>query len=214
MWERKMTALALHDRGTHRSVPEGTAHPLETRSKIDRLSTSAQRVLAASAAVALSLFAVQSSEAADPGQVKIAVFDFELNDASAGGGIIAQDATDTENLGKSTEEARRMLSASGRYSIIDTGSVAGEVISAGGIQHCNGCDGPLARKLGADQSMVGVLTRVHRTEFTLQILVRDAQTGAVVSNNFTGLRMGANYAWPRGVKWLMENRILSTPRAE
>jgi hypothetical protein len=44
----------------------------------------------------------------------------------------------------------------------------------------------------------------------LQILVRDAQTGAVLSNNFTGLRMGANYAWPRGVKWLMENRILST----
>ena len=59
--------------------------------------------------------------------------------------------------------------------------------------------------------MVGVLTRVNRTEFTLQILVRDARSGAVVSNNFTGLRMGANYAWPRGVKWLMENRILATP---
>jgi hypothetical protein len=24
------------------------------------------------------------------------------------------------------------------------------------------------------------------------------------------IRKGANYAWPRGVKWLMENRILST----
>jgi Protein of unknown function (DUF2380) len=167
-----------------------------------------RRALAASAAAALSVFAIAPSEAADP--VKIAVFDFELNDASAGGGIIGQDAIDTENLGKSTEEARRMLSASGRYSIVDTSSVAGEVTSAGGIQHCNGCDGPLAKKLGADQSMVGVLTRVNRTEYTLQILVRDAQTGAVVSNNFTGLRMGANYSWPRGVKWLMENRILST----
>jgi hypothetical protein len=158
----------------------------------------------------LSVFAIQPSGAADPGPVKIAVFDFELNDASAGGGIIGRDAIDTENLGKSTEEARRMLSASGRYSVLDTSSVASEVIAAGGIQHCNGCDGPLATKLGADQSMVGVLTRVNRTEYTLQILVRDAQTGAVLSNNFTGLRMGANYAWPRGVKWLMENRILST----
>ena len=107
-----------------------------------------------------------------------------------------------------------MLSASGRYSIVDTGSVAGEVISAGGIQHCNGCDGRLAKKLGADQSMVGVFTRVSRVEYTLQILVRDTQTGAVVSNNFTGLRMGANYAWPRGVKWLMNNRILSAQRKE
>jgi hypothetical protein len=55
------------------------------------------------------------------------------------------------------------------------------------------------------------LARVNRTEYTLQILVRNAQTGAVVSNNFTGLRTGANYAWPRGVRWPMENRILSTP---
>ena len=165
-------------------------------------------------AAALTVFAIQPSEAAEPGPVTIAVFDFELNDTSAGGGIIGQDAIDTENLRKSTEEARRMLSASGRYSIADTGSVAGEVISVGGIQHCNGCDGPLAKKLGADQSMVGVFTRVSRVEYTLQILVRDTQTGAVVSNNFTGLRMGANYAWPRGVKWLMNNRILSAPRAE
>ena len=165
-------------------------------------------------AAALTVFAIQPSKAAEPGPVTIAVFDFELNDTSAGGGIIGQDAIDTENLRKSTEEARRMLSASGRYSIVDTGSVAGEVISAGGIQHCNGCDGPLAKKLGADQSMVGVFTRVSRVEYTLQILVRDTQTGAVVSNNFTGLRMGANYAWPRGVKWLMNNRILSAQRAE
>jgi hypothetical protein len=26
--------------------------------------------------------------------------------------------------------------------------------------------------------------------------------------------MGANYAWPRGVKWLMDNRILSAQRTE
>ena len=184
------------------------------RGRRNRLSASAHRALAACLAAALTVFAIQPSKAAEPGPVTIAVFDFELNDTSAGGGIIGQDAIDTENLRKSTEEARRMLSASGRYSIVDTGSVAGEVISAGGIQHCNGCDGPLAKKLGADQSMVGVFTRVSRVEYTLQILVRDTQTGAVVSNNFTGLRMGANYAWPRGVKWLMNNRILSAPRAE
>ena len=110
--------------------------------------------------------------------------------------------------------SRRILSASGRYSIVDASSAAGEVISAGGIQHCNGCESPLAKTLGADQSMAGVFTRVNRTEYTLQILVRDTQTGAVVSNNFTGLRMGANYAWPRGVKWLMDNKILSAQRAE
>ncbi len=160
----------------------------------------------------LVIFSVQSIEAAAEEPLKIAVFDFVLDDKSAGGGIIAQDAIDTEHLKKSTEEARRMLSDSGRYSIIDPSSVAGEVASAGGIQHCNGCDGPIAKKLGADRSMVGVFTRVNRTEYTLQIQVRDVQSGAVVSNDFTGLRMGANYAWPRGVKWLMKKKILSAER--
>jgi hypothetical protein len=173
----------------------------------------AYRALAAGVAAVSIVFTIEARPctAADP--IKIAVFDFELNDRSAGGGVIAQDEIDTENLRKSTEEARRMLAASGRYGIVDTSSVAASVTSAGGIQHCNGCEGPLARQLGAAQSMVGIVTRVNRTEYALQILVRDAETGAVLSNEFTGLRMGANYAWPRGVKWAME-RILPRQRVD
>jgi len=163
---------------------------------------------------ALTVFVVQPSKAAEPELVKIAVFDFELDDRSAGRDIIGEDAIDTENLITSTEEARRMLSASGRYSIVDTGAAAGEVTSAGGIQYCNGCEGPLAKELGADLAMIGVFTRVSRTEYTLQVLVRDAGSGTVVLNTSTGLRMGANYSWPRGVKWLMDNRILPAQRAE
>lgn len=164
--------------------------------------------------VALSIVAaIQPSEAAEPDPIKIAVFHFELNDTSAGGGVINQDAIDSENLTKSTEEARRLLSASGRYSIVDTTSAMDEVLAAGGILHCKGCEGQLAKRLGADQSMVGVVGRVNRTEYTLQILVRDAQTNEIVSNDFTGLRMGANYAWPRGVKSLMNTKILSAQRA-
>jgi hypothetical protein len=178
---------------------------------VNRPSASAHRALAASLAAAWTVLAVWPSEAAEPGVVKIAVFDFALDDRSAGRGIVAPDAIDTENLQKSTEEARRLLAASGRYGIVDASAAADEVTSAGGIQHCNGCEVPLAAKLGADQSMVGVFTRVSRTEYTLQILVRDAQTGAVVANASTGLRMGANYSWPRGVKWLMDKRILPAP---
>ena len=132
----------------------------------------------------------------------------------AGGGIVDQDPIDTEKLQLSTDEARRLLSASGRYSIVDTGSAEDELISAGGIQHCNGCESPLAEELGADQSMVGIITRVTRTEYTIQILVRDTETGAVMSNDFTGLRMGANYSWPRGVKSLMNKSILSVQPRE
>jgi hypothetical protein len=207
-----MTACETGDRSLDGSVLESSNHMTERRGRTRRSAAPAHAALAAGLIAALTVLTIHPPEAAEPNAVKIAIFDFELDDRSAGGGIIGQDAIDTENLKRSADEARRMLSASGRYSIIDAGSAAAEVLSAGGIRHCNGCEGPLARRLGADRSLVGVVTRVNRTEYTLQILVRDAQTGAVLSNDFTGLRMGANYSWPRGVKWLMNNRILTRLR--
>ncbi len=168
----------------------------------------AHRALVAGVTVIL-IAAIQPSRAAEPGPVKIAVFDFELDDRSAAGGMIGLDAIDVENLKKSTDEARQRLAASGRYVVVDTGSAAGELTSAGGIQRCDACEAPFARKLGADQSMIGIFARVSRTEYTLQIAVRDTKTGAILSNAFSGLRMGANYAWPRAVTSLIDNKILS-----
>ena len=158
---------------------------------------------------ALTATIPQLSRAAEPApMVKMAVFDFELDDRSAADGLIAKDAIDDENLKKATEEARQRLAASGRYAVVDTGPVAGELIAAGGIQRCNGCEAHLAERLGADQAMSGIFARVSRTEYTLQVVIRDARTGAVLSNTFSGLRMGANYAWPRAVTSVIDNKIL------
>jgi hypothetical protein len=215
MREQTMAFRGLHDRTVPTGMPQGVGLAPRLRRRRQGLAAPALRFRsrALSLAAALVALLIQPCWPA-ANTVGIAVFDFELNDASAGGGIIGRDAIDIENLRESTEEARRLLSASGRYRIIDTSGVAAEVVSAGGIQHCNACDGPLARKMGADRSMIGVITRVNRTEYTLQILVRDAHTGAVISNDFTGLRMGANYAWPRGVRSLMNNRILAAQNAQ
>jgi hypothetical protein len=165
-------------------------------------------VLAASVTLATAA-AFQSSRAAEPEPVKMAIFDFELDDRSAAGGMIGPDAVDAENLKKATDEARQRLAASGRYLIVHTSGAVGELTSAAGLQGCDGCEAALARKLGADQSMIGIFARVSRTEYTLQIAVRDTKTGAILSNAFSGLRMGANYAWPRAVASLIDNKILS-----
>jgi len=167
----------------------------------------AHQALAGCVALILTAAAIHPAHAAEPAPVRMAVFDFELDDRSAAGGLIAKDAIDDENLRKATEEARQRLAASSRYAVVDTAAVAGQ-LSAGGVQSCNGCEAALAEKLGADQSMSGVFARVSRTEYTLQVVIRDARTGAVLSNSFSGLRMGANYAWPRAVTSLIDNKIL------
>ena len=136
--------------------------------------------------------------------IKIAVFDFELEDKSAGAGIIPLDERDRSYLKQSTEEAKRLLSETGRYDVVDTSSVAEHSPLS-----CNRCEGPLAEKLGAEQAMLGLVTRITRTEYTIQIRVIDVVTKETASLNFTGLRMGANYSWPRGIRWLMKNQTLA-----
>ena len=135
---------------------------------------------------------------------KIAIFDFELQDNSAGGGIIPLDERDLSYLKQSTDEAKRLLSETGRYDVIDTSAV-----SEHNLASCGRCEGPLAQKLGADQAMIGLITRINRPEFSVQLRVIDAATGEAITNKFTDLRMGANYAWSRGVRWLMQNEILA-----
>jgi Protein of unknown function (DUF2380) len=136
--------------------------------------------------------------------IKIAVFDFELEDKSAGTGIIALDERDLSFLKQSTEEAKRLLSETGRYDVVDTSTVAQH-----NLLSCDRCEGPLAQKLGAEQAMIGLVTRITRTEYTIQLRVIDAATKETASLDFTGLRIGANYSWPRGVRWLMKNRTLA-----
>lgn len=172
------------------------------------------RLLRKLAMMALAAVACPGARAGDAVPTKVAVYDFELNDFSAGGGIIAMDARDVQYLGEATAEARRQLVQSGRYALVDTAPVAGEAsVKARDIRGCGTCIGALTRKLGAAQGVLGTITRINRTEYTLLIQFFDAGSGEPVANYYTSLRMGANYAWPRGVTWLMKNRILAQPDA-
>ena len=150
--------------------------------------------------------------AAEP--VKIAVFPFELEDFSAAGGVVPPDARDATYLAQATDQAKKWLAESGKYVVVDTAHAQDEPARGRTMRSCRGCVGPITKKLGADQALLGVITRISRTEYTLLIQFYDAATGEPVARHFTGLRMGADYSWPRGVVWLMKNRILarSDPR--
>ncbi|KRR24069.1 hypothetical protein CQ14_15065 [Bradyrhizobium lablabi] len=158
-------------------------------------------------AIVLAALAAAAAETAAP-PVKIAVFPFELEDFSAGAAYVPPDDIDREQLRLSTEEARRLIAASGRYQLIDVSAVNDEAAKAGKLRECDGCDARIAAGLGADQSMIGIVTRITRTEYAVTYRIRDARSGALVDVKQTDLRMGANVAWSRGARWLIERRLL------
>lgn len=140
--------------------------------------------------------------------MSIEVFPFELEDKSAGAGIIPPDEHDRRYLSESAQVAKDMLSQSRRFTVVDVPARDEQAVAPHGLRNCGGCEGKIAKEHGASLALLGVVTRINRTEHTMFIRILDAETGRPVSEGFTDLRMGPNYAWPRSAKWLMTNRIL------
>jgi hypothetical protein len=140
--------------------------------------------------------------------IKLAVFPFELEDFSAAAAYIPPDDIDREQLRLSTEEARRLIAASGRYQLVDVGEVKDEAAKAGKLHDCGGCEAKIAATLNADQSMIGIVTRISRTDYAVTYKIRDAHSGELVDVEQTDLRAGANSAWSRGARWLIQRRLL------
>jgi len=145
-----------------------------------------------------------------PASVRLALLPFALEDTSAGAGAVGETESDVKGLHDATEAVRQLLGQSSRYRLVD--------VRAGAIAQpkdgCGDCDLRLARELGADQSLAGVVRRVSRTEYTISFQLRDVGTGAVIVAGDSGLRMGANYSWGRGAVRLVRDRLLGGDEAK
>ena len=144
--------------------------------------------------------------AAADARIKIAVFPFELEDFSP-----AASPGNNVHLVQATDEAKLQLAKSGRYDVIDvTGTDLGAAKDQG-LRNCGGCEAAIARKLGADQALIGVVSKISNTEYLIKLRVSDARTGEVVSKVTSDLRMGADYSWSRGVRSVLRNQMLNAP---
>ncbi|SDC01759.1 Protein of unknown function [Bradyrhizobium brasilense] len=147
------------------------------------------------------------TQTATAAPIGLAVFEFELEDTSAAPASGLADA-DAAYLADVTKGVRDRLAQSGRYRLVDTGGATAEPVKARALRDCDGCEAAIAQQLGADQSLIGVIRRVSRTEYMIGFQLRDARSGAVVSRGDSGLRMGADYSWTRGAVRLVGDRLL------
>ena len=144
---------------------------------------------------------------ATPVPVALAMFDFELEDTT-GASAEASATSDASYMAEVSGSVREALGQSGRYRIVDVSGVRGEAGKGRALRDCGGCEAAIAKELGADQSLIGVVRRVSRTEYTLGFQVRDARTGAVLARGDSGLRLGADYSWKRGAVRLVRDRLI------
>jgi hypothetical protein len=140
--------------------------------------------------------------------IQLAVFDFELEDGSAGASIADDHGADDAYMKSVSAEVRRTLEQSGRYRLIDVSGVDAQAAKDHSLRNCSGCDAGIALARGAEQSLIGVVKRITRTEYVVSFQLSDAKTGAILAHEESDLRMGANYSWSRGAVRLIKDHLL------
>jgi Protein of unknown function (DUF2380) len=146
-----------------------------------------------------------------PAVVKLAVFDFELEDTTPASALLGQSSRNEVAMEKVSVEARKMLERSGKYLLVDLSDAHAQAIgekSPRGCEGCEGCEAGIALQAGADQALVGVVRRITQTDYYIEIQITDAKTGKVVNQQSANFAGGPD-GWSSGVRMLLKHQVLS-----
>jgi hypothetical protein len=145
---------------------------------------------------------------ARPTVVKLAVFDFELDDVTPAASLLGQTTSHEAVMERVNSEARRMLERSHRFILVDVSKIDAEPVKAKSLRSCNGCEAGIALQAGAEQALLGVVRRVTQTDYYVLIRIVDAQTGKVLSQQDANFAGGSD-GWASGVRMLLKHQVLA-----
>lgn len=155
---------------------------------------------------AIGLIANAHAQSSAP--MKLAVFDIELDDFTAGGPIAGESPEETARLKKMTALARELLAQSGLFEIVDGSVATDQRVKDHWLRKCNGCDADIAHALGADLSFVCFFRKISVMEQYLEMRIRDARTGQLAHVSQTDLRGETDESWSRALKFLIRYQLV------
>ena len=142
-----------------------------------------------------------------PSVVKLAVFDFELEDATPAAAFLGRSASGEATMDKVSGEARRMFAESGRYILVDVSNTDAEPVRTKSLRNCEGCEAGIALEVGAEQAVVGIVRRITQTDYYVVVQISDARTGKVLNQQSANFAGGPD-GWASGVRMLLKHQVL------
>ena len=139
---------------------------------------------------------------------KVAVFDFELLDTSLQGEVDGPRADEQRRLKEVTEQLRKVLAEAGKFVVVDIAPV-NAAAHGSNLQSCGGCDVHYAQQLGADFAITGVVQKISNLILNMNVYIRDAHTGRLVTSMSVDLRGNTDESWFRAASYLLRNRLLA-----
>ena len=149
--------------------------------------------------------AVQAQE----GPIPLAVFDLSFVNFSQEVEYGADNSAEFARIEMLSDYFRELLAESGRYDLTDLSPIAQDMALQGEVWSCNACEADLARATGAERSITGAVQKLSVLVQTIIIRERDVATDRIVSQYQTDIRGNTDIAWKRGLKWLVDHRLLA-----
>lgn len=110
-------------------------------------------------------------------------------------------------LRKAIQAAREEPAASGRYRIGSVKGVHVRPVEHHAPRHCAGCEAAIARRLGTQQSMPGIIRRVRQTDYYVIVMIQNANIVKIINSQIADFE-GEVEAWANRAKVLISYQVL------
>ena len=145
-------------------------------------------------------------------ETRAAVFGFDLVDTSLEAGSSNARPDEARRLILAGDRLRELLREGG-IAAVDLGPAGDRIERSRPLRSCNGCEIDLARELGARLAVTGMVHKVSNLILTVDVMIRDAGTGAILRTGRVDIRGNTDESWLRGVTYVVRNRLLDPPLA-
>jgi hypothetical protein len=151
--------------------------------------------------------AAPALEALEPG-AKVAFFGLTFLDTSTEGDINGVREDETARLALLEESVRARFEEEG-FDLLDLGPVAEEMARTRSPADCNGCDLRMAERLGADYSLVGEVQKVSNLILSMNLALREVESGDLVRMLAVDIRGNTDDSWLRGGRYILNNHVFA-----
>ncbi len=158
-----------------------------------------------------------ASAAASAGQ-RLAIFPVDMSMPASEEdyfrGVTGPTPAEQARLEMVQSEFGKLLTAGGRYDLVDLGPLKDEIAAARPISECNGCEIDLAAKAKADLVMTALIDKISETHLSLNVSIADVAKGKLVNSASVLIQGNTDEAWMHGVRWLVRNRLQAEASAQ
>ncbi|POF27986.1 uncharacterized protein DUF2380 [Roseibium marinum] len=88
--------------------------------------------------------------------------------------------------------------------LVDIAPVSEKLANISNPGNCYGCDVRMAKTLGADFALAGAVHKISNLVISMNLFLRDAETGKVLRARAVDVRTNTDRSWSRGMNYILK----------